>query len=101
MALVFVAMPLVRGLRESGRGCRMNGLAGDSGQEDSEGGALVHLTGDLDPAFVLLNNAVTDGKAEAGSLAIRHGGEEGIEYPGEVLRGDAMAGIGEFDLGLP
>ena len=41
----------------------------DGRQEDSEGGARAGLAGHLDPALVLLDDAIDGGEAQAGALA--------------------------------
>src|SRR5260370_15109426 len=50
---------------------------------------------DLDPALVLLDDAVTRGEAEAGSPLDALGGEKGLEDAGQIFRGYAAAGVGE------
>ena len=50
----------------------------------------------LDAAVVLLDDAVGQRQAQAGALAHRLGGEEGVEDAVEVLRRDALAGVGDL-----
>src|SRR5262249_39054123 len=70
-------------------------------QDHGEGRAMT-LAGaldgvDLDAAAVLLDDAVADRQTEAGPLADRLGGEEGVEDLAADLRRDAAAGVAERD----
>src|ERR1035441_4526578 len=69
------------------------------GKLDPEPGAAVAPVGHLDGTAVFLNNTVSHRKPEAGTLARRLGGEEGIVDAMDVLRGDALPSVGHFDPG--
>ena len=43
------------------------------------------------------NDAVHHGQAQARTLTDTFGGEEGFKNAGDVFRGDAFAGIADFD----
>lgn len=58
--------------------------------------AAVRAVGDLDAAAVLADDAPANGEAQAGAVADRLGGEEGIEDVVQVLLGDAGAGVGNL-----
>ena len=65
--------------------------AGWQRQPDGEAGALAGGGLDLDRAAVVLDDAVADRQAQAGPLADRLGGEEGVEDPVADRRVDAVA----------
>src|SRR5262245_18622201 len=67
-------------------------------QLNPERGPLAEGTLHIDRAAVLRNDATRHEQAEAGSLAARLGGVEGLEDPLERIRGDARAGILDPDL---
>src|SRR5579885_3652483 len=54
------------------------------------------IAGDLDGAGMFLNDTVCHRQAQPGALAAGLGGEEGIKDPVDILRRDAVAGIGDF-----
>ena len=68
------------------------------GQVDVDGGTPALLGVDGDAAAGLGDDAVDGGKSQAGALARRPGGEEGLEGTGHRLRVHAAAGVadGEF-----
>ena len=49
----------------------------------------------VDPALVLLDDAIDGGQAQAGAAVQFLGGEERLENPAQVLRRDAAAGVAE------
>ena len=56
-------------------------------------GALAEPAGDLDPALVLLDDAIDRRQPEAGALADFLGGEERLEDPRQMFRRNARAGV--------
>src|SRR3990172_8819116 len=66
-------------------------LSGHKRQVYLEDGAAARAATHLDPAFVPLYYTTADGKTQTRSLSHPLGGEEGVEYLGHVLRGDAAA----------
>src|SRR4030067_1096395 len=50
---------------------------------------------DLDPSVVPRDHPVDDGKPRY--RPVRRGGVERVEHPGQLLVGDAVAGVGEDD----
>jgi hypothetical protein len=52
------------------------------------------LRPNIDPAFVLSDNAVNDGKAKPSAFTFAFCGEEWFENPWENFFGNAAAGIG-------
>src|SRR5713226_4598736 len=90
---VMVASLLVVASSSHGRG----GLA-RARELDGEGGAAVHLAAHLNVALVALDHGVHDRQAEPGSLPRFLGGEKRVEDVLEVLRGNADAGVGKFEL---
>src|SRR5688500_8480778 len=67
------------------------------GQVDPEGAALPRLRVHLDPAQVLLHDAVADRETQAGAPPRRLGGVERLEDLGQVGGGDAVHGILDRD----
>src|SRR5476649_1632836 len=64
-------------------------------QSDAEGAALAQLGMDLDAAAVPVDDVARQRQAQAGALAGRLGGEEGVEDVCEVARRDAGAGVAD------
>src|SRR5512143_991755 len=65
-------------------------------QTDTEGRTLADFTVHLDTSPVVLNNHVTDRKAQSGPLAVRFGRKKWIEDLVQMFLGNTMARIGEF-----
>ncbi len=68
------------------------------GQDDGEGGAFAQLGFDFDAAFVVFDDFLADGQAQAGAFGFAFsggafGGEEGLEDSGDELVGDAGAAV--------
>ena len=76
------------------------------GEAEGEGGPLAEPALGPEAAVVGLDDVAADGEAEAraaeaGLVGAGLGGEEGLEDPPEVGRGDAHAGVGDAHLGEP
>jgi hypothetical protein len=69
----------------------------NAGEFDAEGGAFTGFGLDGDMAAVFFDDAAGGGEAEAGAALF--GSEVGIEDAGEVVGGDANAGIGDVEDG--
>lgn len=71
---------------------------------DAEGAALAGLAFDLDIAVVVFDDGFDDGEAEAGVAAACAAGGidsvEAVEEAGEMLGGNALALVGDFEHGL-
>ena len=81
------------------RGWRLSGSSirdqvGGGRQENAERRALAEFAFDFDPAFVLLDDAVNRGEAEAGAFAEFLGGEKRLENARDIFRRNAHAGVG-------
>ena len=64
-----------------------------NGQEDPEGAARARLALHLDPAAMLLHDAVADRQAEAGAAPRRLGGVERLEDLGQLGARDPVPGV--------
>ena len=64
-------------------------------QADGAGGAAVHFALDADLALMLGNEAPADDQAQTGAPGL--GGEKRGEEVLQLLRGDAVAGVGDFE----
>src|SRR4030095_2275535 len=69
------------------------GLNVNTGEEHAELGPLLHLTVDLDPAAMLLDDSIGRRQAEPGPLADVLGREERLENMREMLGCDPSAVI--------
>ena len=67
-------------------------------QEYGKRAALAHDTADFDAAVMIFHDTV--GKREAKTGAIAFGGVERPENVGQVLRGDAAAGVADHHAGI-
>ena len=69
------------------------------GEADGDRGSLSRGACDVDLAFVLLDDRVTDGETESGTFADRHGREEWVEDVSQIVLRDpaAVVGHGEDD----
>src|SRR5450755_2335792 len=85
-----------RGLRSRSPG----GFLAGGGQQAGDGGADPGLGVDLGVAAGSGDDAVERGEAEAGALALRLGGEERLEHPGDYVGGHAGAGVGDPQPGV-
>ena len=76
-------------------------LRSSSRKLDAERGALVGLAFDADVAAEGLGEVLDDGEAEAGAAELAGAGfidaVEPLEDAGEVLLGDADAGVGDLE----
>src|SRR5437879_12265503 len=68
----------------------------DRWELDVERSALAGRRADINLSSMLLDNAVTHGKTEAGAAAVGFGGEERIKDAMNVFAGDASAGVRHF-----
>src|SRR5437016_4580795 len=69
----------------------------DRGEFYVERSALARRRADINLSGMLLDNAVTHGKTEAGAAAAGFGGEKRIKDAMNVLAGDASARVRDFD----
>ncbi len=69
------------------------------GQEEIKTGSPADLAGDLDPTFVLFDDAIHRGQAEPGALAGALGGEERLENARQNLRRNAHPGVAHGQTG--
>ena len=82
-----------RNLASAGAAAAFCSRRGDGRQEDFEDRALAEAAGDLDPALVLLDDAIDRRQPEPGALANFLGGEERLEYARQMFRRDARARV--------
>ena len=83
-------------------GYRLPCRAGDGQRKfHTERGAAAAPVGDFDRAAMLLNDTVGHRKSQAGAFARALGGEERIVDAVQILRRDAVAGVGDFDARRP